>query len=363
MTLVFRNSSTIKLMKRNILYALILVLMGLSACKKDKDDNIVTAPQGDSVLLDFTYVLAKPNYRDIKDKAGALKDAIDALNANPGTTTLLAAQDAWRAVRIPWEQAEGYLFGPAEDYNYDPATDTWPVNTTELDSLLASNNPLQLADIELLQYSLKGYHPIEYVLFGVGGSRTPSELTARHLQYVVSLSQSLYNATSGLVDHWEIFAEQLTTAGNGSTRFSTRKDAFLAIVGAMQGICDEVANGKMKEPLDNHDSSLVESQYAHNATTDFQNNIIGIENAYFSRYNGVYGKSLHDMVQATQSSLDNVIQSQLTASIAALQVIDPNYGLAIFTQQGQIIAAQQTINDLKNSLGVLENFIHTNITD
>jgi uncharacterized iron-regulated protein len=105
----------------------------------------------------------------------------------------------------------------------------------------------------------------------------------------------------------------------------------------MQGICDEVANGKMKDPFDNHDSTLVESQYAHNATTDFMNNIIGIENAYFSRYNGVYGSSIHDMVHAIDASLDNSIQTQITAAIASLQVIDPNYGLAILTSRVKLL--------------------------
>jgi putative iron-regulated protein len=350
-------------MKNKILY-IALIFISLSACKKDKKDDPAPAPpSSDSVLVDFASVLAKPNYADIRNKAGLLNSAIVDLSANPNNSTLLAAQDAWVNVRVPWEQAEGYLFGPAEDYNYDPSTDTWPVNTTELDSLLNSNNPLELSDIDQLQYSLKGYHPIEYVLFGVGRSRRPSELTARHLKYVVSLSQSLYNTTSDLVTHWETFANHLTTAGIGSPRYSTRKDAFLAIVSAMQGICGEVANGKMEDPLVNHDSSLVESQYAHNATIDFQNNIIGIENAYFSRYNGVYGASIHDMVHGIDAALDNAIQAQITASISSLQAIDPNYGLAIFNQQGQIIAAQQTINDLEGRLIQLQNFIEVNITN
>ena len=352
------------IMKTKIFYFSILILASLSACKKDKkEDDTTPAPSSDSVLVDFANVLAKPNYADIRDKADLLNVAIVALNANPNTTTLAAAQLAWRNVRIPWEQAEGYLFGPAEDNNYDPETDTWPVNTTELDSLLNSNNPLDSADIEQLQYSLKGYHPIEYVLFGVGGTRIPSELTARHLKYVVSLSKSLYHATDKLSDEWEVFAEHLTTAGIGSPRYSTRKDAFLAIVGAMSGICDEVANGKMKEPFDNLDSTIVESQYAHNATTDFVNNITGIENAYFSRYNGVSGNSLHDMVNDINSALDNAIQVKITNAISSLQAIDPNYGLAIFNQQGQIITARQAINDLSSSLDDLNNFIETNITN
>lgn len=356
-------------MKKPLLYLFSILIVSVSSCKKDeKDPDPTPAPSGDAVLNDFANVLANPNYQDLQDKALALKNAIDHLSANPDATNLAAAQAAWRAVRIPWEQAEGYLFGPAEDFNYDPATDTWPVNTTELDSLLSSNNGLQLADIEALQYSLKGYHPIEYVLFGVGGSRQPSELTPRRLLYVVSLAQSLYNITSELRNSWDPnqsgnFTAQLTTAGVGSTRFTTRKDAFLTIVGAMGGICDEVANGKMQEPFAAQDSTLVESQYAHNATVDFKNNIIGIGNAYFSRYGGEEGNSIHDMVASIDASLDNAIQSQIAACISALENIDPNYGLAIYTQQGQIIAARQTINDLGNTLGLLENFIHTNITD
>jgi putative iron-regulated protein len=357
-------------MKKNTLYAFCILILAVSACKKEKDEDEVPAVPvtAEQVLIDFATVLAVPNYADVAAKAVLLNNAVTALNANPNTSNLQAAQAAWRAVRIPWEQSEAFLFGPAEDYNYDPATDTWPVNTAELDSLLASSNPLMLADIEGLQYSLRGYHPIEYVLFGVGGSRIPSELTQRNLQYVVSLSQDLVNTTTDLSDSWDEnipnnFTEQLITAGNGSVRYATRKDAFLALAGAMIGICEEVANGKMEEPLAAHDSTLVESQYAHNATIDFRNNMVGIENAYFSRYNSVYGKSLHNYVEERQSALDNAIKASITNAIAALDVLDPNYGLAIYTQQGQIIAAQQAINDLKDNLGLLENFIHANITE
>ena len=352
-------------MNKKIFLLIFALFISSISCKKENsnDPENETPVSNTEVLTDFANVLAKPNYADIKTRAGLLATAIDSLYANPNSANLNTAQQAWRSIRIPWEQAEGYLFGPAEDYNYDPATDTWPVNTAELDSLLASSNPLELADIEALQYSLKGYHPIEYILFGVGGSRTPSELTARNLKYVVSLSQSLYNSSASLVTHWDSFAVQLSTAGAGSTRYTTRKDAFLAIVGAMQGICDEVANGKMQTPLEQGDSSLVESQYAHNATIDFRNNIVGIENAYYGRYNGIYGKSIHNLVAATASSLDHSIEGQLTAAIAALDAIDPNYGYAIYYQQGQIIAAQQSINSLNDLLLLLENFIQTHITD
>ena len=130
----------------------------------------------------------------------------------------------------------------------------------------------------------------------------------------------------------------------------------------MAKICHEVAESKMKIPLEAHDSTLVESQYAHNATTDFTNNIIGIQNVYLCRYTST-GKSLHDMIVAKDISLDNAIQSQINAAINSFAFIDPDYGKAIFTQPGQIQNAMNAINTLHSTLNLLNNFIQTNIKD
>ena len=340
----------------------------ISGCnKKTKEPPVIIKVSEQDVLTDFAHVLVNPNYQDIQNKAQALFGAIQQLHSTPNDANLLQAQDAWRAVRVPWEQCEAFLFGPVEDFNYDPATDTWPVSTVELDSLLASSNPLTLNDINALPYSLKGYHPIEYILFGVGGSKTAAQLTPRQLQYILSLSESLYNSTTDLRNSWDVsqpgnFTEQLITAGNGSTHFSTRKDAFIAIVTAMASICNEVANGKMQDPLSAHDSTLVESQYAHNATEDFTNNIRGIRNAYFCQYH-ITGTSLHQLVASYDLSLDQSISSHIDAALAALAPINSNFGEAIFTQVGSIQQAQNAISTLEGSLNLLNNFIQTHIND
>jgi len=69
------------------------------------------------------------------------------------------------------------------------------------------------------------------------------------------------------------------------------------------------------------------------------------------------------MVHAVNAALDNQIQVHITSAIASLNNIDPNYGLAIFTQQSQINAARQAINDLSDQLDLLNNFIEQNITN
>jgi predicted lipoprotein len=251
--------------------------------------------------------------------------------------------------------------------------DTWPLDQVALDSLISSSNALSVSDIDALPDALKGFHAIEYMLFGNGGSRTASQLSARQLTYLQSLSVSLYNVTTALRNSWHPdhgnFTALLTTAGKGSTRFSTRKDAFLAITVAMSGICEEVANNKMETPLiggpaSSPDSSLSESRFSHNSTSDFTNNIKGVLNAYMTSYNGSSGQSLHTLVATTNISLDNKIRSQLNTAISSFSAINSNYEVAIYDQVVQIQNTQNAIRSVQSTIdNELTPFIQANIKD
>jgi len=358
-------------MKRiDVLLFVIGLTFLLASCSKKSD--VVSSddtPVNESLVLnDFAYTLANPNYQDIQAKAGILNLAVITLNTSTNDANLAAARTAWLNTRQAWEQCEGFLFGPVEDYNYDPTMDDWPVNKVDLDSLLASSNPLTVADIDALPTSLKGFHPIEYILFGVGGAKTAAQLTAREKQYIISLTQSLYNTTTALRNSWDpgltnSFTNELVNAGKGSTRYTSRKDAFIAIATSMAGICEEVADGKMQEPLAARDSTLEESQFSHNSTTDFKNNMIGVQNSYLCKY-AEDGHGLNEIVASLNISLDNKIQSQINTVINSFNEIDKNYGKAIYTQQVQIHNAQDAINTLKTLLeNDLINFIRTSIKD
>jgi putative iron-regulated protein len=359
-------------MKKITLSALLLSVFVFNGCKKDDDDDTTTpeasAVTTQQVLDDFAHVLANPNYVEIASRANTLNTAVQTFNTTSTDNNLLAARQAWKDLRQSWERCESFLFGPVEDFNYDPMMDTWPVNQVDLDSLLASSNGLTLADIDNLPESLKGFHPIEYIIFGVAGTKLAVDVTAREKQYLLSLTQSLANTTADLRNSWDVtqsgnFTNELVTAGSGSVRFNTRKDALIAIVTAMGGICDEVANGKMEDPLAAQDSTLEESQFAHNSTTDFQNNMIGVLNVYLGKYSND-GRGLNDLVAAKNLSLDNTLQSQMNAAVNAFNSINSNYGEAIYTQQVQIHAAQDAINALRSTIeNDLLNFIQANIND
>ncbi|MBS1684619.1 MAG: hypothetical protein JSS76_07695 [Bacteroidetes bacterium] len=324
----------------------------------------------ENVLRDFADVLVNPNYRDIQANALVLQQAAASLSAAPTNANLAAAQNAWRQTRAPWENCEAYLFGPVEDQSYDPTMDTWPLDRTQLDSLMASSNSLTPADIHALPDALKGFHATEYVLFGVGGQQRPATITPRQMTYLVSLTQSIADITTALRNSWDTtqpnnYTAEVKRAGNGSTTFLSKKAAIQAIVAAMARICEEVGTGKMQEPLGQNgqaDSTLDESSFSHNSTTDFANNIKGIKNAYFCTYNGVTGHSLHELVAAKNRSLDNQITNAIYDAAGSFNTINSNYEIAIYTQRPQIMAIQAKLATLQALLqDDLENWVIQNI--
>ena len=366
---------------KKLFLSVLLAATLFTGCNKHDNDNStgdfnITK---DAVISDFVNVVALPGYAELKVKANTLNTAITALNATTTDENLTAAKNAWKDLRVTWERCEGFLFGPIEDDNYDPQTDTWPVNFNDMDALLANNSQgLTVADVSTFPDALKGYHPIEYILWGEAGTRTAASLTAREKEYMVSLSTLLNTAAQNLNTSWDAgggnYANKFLTAGQpGNSTFTTKKAALLALVQGMVDICGEVGEGKMKEPFDLFQTNptlaaqSVESPFSANSVIDFRNNITGAFNVYLGKFNAD-GSGLEDLVKARNSALDVDLQQKFNAAIASFEAITLPYERAIATGPGsQRILCANTMNAI-NALSAeldteLRDFIITNITD
>ncbi|MFT3936925.1 MAG: imelysin family protein [Chitinophagaceae bacterium] len=349
-------------------FAIVAILL-VFACNKSSDNTAsVDFPTLEkTAITDFTNNIALAGYKDLDDAATNFSTTIQALNTSATDANLTAAKQSWKDMRKVWEQCEGFLFGPVEDNDYDPNMDTWPTDYVQLDSVMNSTNALEVSDVQNFTLSLRGYHPIEYILFGDHGSRTAASLTARQKKYMVSLVTDLKNTCHSLYLSWtsapDNFAQQVSTAGSGSTKYTKKQQIYLAIVDGMIDICDEVGSGKMKEPYDAKDPNIVESPYSGNSIADFQNNIIGLQNVYLGKYK-TSGTGLKDLVAAKNASLNNTIQSQITAAVNSFNNITVNYETAITTQRVQCQQTMTALETLKSTLeDQLKPFIVQYITD
>ncbi len=329
------------------LLLIIPVISITTSCKKSetKTADVDVEVLKTQVLSDISVKVCKESYEDMYTKSTNLLTDVNTFNTNPTDANLANCRTLWKDVRNTWEQSEAWLFGPIKADDIDPRIDTWPVNFQDLEGVLNNNQSLTVDYVNNLEDALKGFHPIEYLLWGSNGNKTANTFTDREKNYLVSLTQNLVNLSKSARDTWTNgYAIQLATAGKGSTEFSTQQAAFIQIADAMAGICEEVANSKIKEPFESQDPTKEESPFAKNSIIDFTNNINGVIDIYKGRFIND-GKGIEDLVRHYNLSLDAEIKSKHAAAIASLAAFNKPFGESL-AEASTVNNAMVKINDL-----------------
>lgn len=333
-------------------------LIIISGCNKAENNDITPTLSNQEIqtkiLTDFSNVVALPLYQDLDLKMNLFYSSCIALDTLTNQANLNAARQSWKNVRAVWEQSEAFLFGPVATDNIDPGSDTWPVDFNALDSLLATSNTFNQAYITTLGDELKGYHPAEYLLWGSNGSKMATDLTPRELAYLTALAADLHMKTTSLFASWHPlnannYSLEIINAGKPSSSYPSQKAALEEIVNAMIGICDEVANGKIAEPFNLVNPALEESPFSQNSLADFKNNMIGVRNVYYGKYQQD-GFGIHDFLNKNNLSLHNNVANQIENAVNSFNAITVPFGQAITAQPTQVNNVVAQINILKNTL-------------
>jgi putative iron-regulated protein len=340
-------------------------LVTTAACGGDDggdDTGDDTGFDDQEIIVGFADNVVVPTYEELADRTVALDTAVTALAATTNDTNLEAAKTAWSDMRQPWEQSEGFLFGPVSAEGWDPAMDSWPLNQTDLEAVLASGDELTQEYIRNLPETQKGFHTVEFLLWGADSQKTAAEITTRELEYMAALTEELVLITTDLETSWttgvggaQAYRTVFTTAGEeGNTAYPSRSSAAQEILGGMSGICDEVANGKIADPFDAMDPNLVESQYSFNSLLDFADNMRSVENAYNGDFplGGTTGRGLTDYVAAIDPALDTRFKAEIAAAISALGEIPTPFRDAIQNPADApaIEAAQEAIRTVQATI-------------
>ncbi|HEY7462248.1 MAG TPA: imelysin family protein [Gemmatimonadota bacterium] len=336
-------------------FALLIGAWVAAGCGDTGSEPVGPGPDFDAgpLLQNEASNVITATYRDLSREAGELLAAVQALQASPTAATLTAAQQAWRETRVPWERSEGFLFGPVSTQGLDPALDSWPVNVVDLDAVLASSSALTKSFIDGLEGTLKGFHTIEYLLFGESGAKTAADFTPREFEYLVATTESLKGATDALASAWAPeagnFAGDLSHAGESGSVFVSRQAAVQELLNGMITIADEVANGKINDPFSQADVTLEESRFSNNSKADFQDNIRSLRSIYTGDYTGA-GPGLDEIAADADPALDARLRAEIDAAIAAIGAIPGTFGTAIFDDPASVQAAQTSVRRVLQTL-------------
>ena len=335
-----------------------MLALGASCSDSNDDDpSDLTAKEQALKAAVEPYVTKTviPTYTGMADAAIKLYDkCLDirtkSLAGNLASTDVSEAGSYWKASRRYWELSEAWLYGPAADHNIDPHIDSWPLDKTAMDALLADIRAGKKWSIENHGgYGLLGFHSVEYMLFELsadGNSALTHSLnySKEELEYLVAVALDLRNQCVLLEQCWagtdgissakqsiladadlgynDRYGEMMLTAGQAGSRFKTYQEAAEELVQGCIDIVDEVGNTKIGRPhigSSEEDRNYIESPYSLNSIEDFQDNIRSVQNAYQGSDSG--DASVSDYVKSQDATLDANIRSAIASAITTIGLI------------------------------------------
>lgn len=344
--------------------SLLAVLLGSTAAFAVTPEDVVE-----------TYAdLAQAGYADSLTTAKALKQAVDALVADPSEATMTAARKAWTAARVPYQQTEAFRFGNPIVDDWEGRVNAWPLDEGLIDYVAESTPSAE--DNELAQLNIianrsltigaetvdatqitpaliqslheaggieanvaSGYHAIEFLLWGQdlngtgpgAGARPFTDYAQgadctggncdRRADYLVAATDLLIADLEEMQANW---------AEGGEARAAVTTDPQAGLRAMLTGMGSlsygELAGERMRlglmlnDPEEEHDCFSDQTHNSHYYDG------VGIRNVYLGRYTRVDGSevggaALADLVAAKDAGVDQALRAGLDASVAALDAI------------------------------------------
>jgi len=335
-----------------------ILLLGVTMLSCSDDDVSVTQSEDYSGNLNnIALNVVVENYDVLKSKGEAMADAASTVTIG-NQSALENARNAWKEMRIYWENSESTLYGPAGDegLGVDGNIDSWPIDLQFVSAVLNGNSAITTEFIALQDANAKGFHALEYLLWGIDGQKTANQLTAREIDYIKATANYLSQQTTSLFNAWNPsgnnFAANLTNAQNGV--YGSQNTALVQVVDGMAGIADEVGNGKMNDPMYANNGSFSledeESRFSNNSKSDFANNIRGIKYIYTGDYDGASGLGISEIVAAGNAQLDAEVRTKIDEAVSAIENIPGTFTDAIQNNRPAVENAIEKVNDLYDVL-------------
>jgi putative iron-regulated protein len=337
-------------------------LIWLSGCQSDFDnitEKRFPLDERQSEVLSGLANIENAITTNWATNTNALANAVNAFIATPSNSGLTDMQAKWKAARDPWESNESFGFGPVGNDGIDGNTDDWPVDINSLKNILVSSQTLDAAFVTSMVTNTKGFHAIEYLIFGAEGTKTVNDFSSREKQLLRLLTADLkiqadllkgqWNSTSGVN-----FYSDFKNAGKDGSTYPTASSALAEVLGSMIDIMTELPDSKIEIPLTAQNISYLESAFSDYSYYDYRNNIYGVYAAYVGKYGSVVApKSISDLVNDANPLVNQKVLTQFKLVLALYNAIQPaSMNQDIFTRQDQLRDLQSELRKLNQLLGV-----------
>jgi predicted lipoprotein len=347
-----------------------------------KDDNGCLYEDYDklSLLTNLADNYIIPSLDAYKNKIITLNIHIDSFIENPSISNLTLLRTNWEEALLNWQDIGFLDFGPSEYILLRKQTNTFPIDTTEL------NNFITLADWNLdyaSSYDSKGLQALDYLLFKPGHSEseliTYFQNNTNAKNYLKALADDLNNNINYVSDQWVTYREDFINDFEVTqSNFSTNSQGS-SISNIINALCLHyefyVRRGKVGLPLGVFNGfsqlelpELVECYYSGKSTQNLVRSINSLRkyvtgSSYLNNDNGLGLDDYMDFVNAEQNTqqLSSVIDNQFLTILDEVNNINGPLNEEIINNKSQITQTYQELQqlvpyikvDMTSALGVL----------
>jgi len=347
-----------------------------------KDDNGCLYEDYDklSLLTNLADNYIIPSLDAYKSKIITLNIHVDSFIENPNISNLTLLRTNWEEALLNWQDIGFLDFGPSEYILLRKQTNTFPIDTTEL------NNFITLADWNLdyaSSYDSKGLQALDYLLFKPGHSEseliTYFQNNTNAKNYLKAVAEDLNQNINYVTNQWVTYREDFINDFEVTqSNFSTNSQGS-SISNIINALCLHyefyVRRGKVGLPIGVFNGfsqlelpELVECYYSGKSTQNLVRSINSLRkyvtgSSYLNNDNGLGLDDYMDFVNAEQSmqQLSTVIDNQFLTILDEVNNINGPLSEEIINNKSQITQTYQELQqlvpyikvDMTSALGVL----------
>jgi putative iron-regulated protein len=283
--------------------------------------------------------LVQDSYAKAAQGTSALKNAVDALIANPTQETLAKARKAWVDARPAYLVTEAFRFydGPIEEV--EGQINAWPMNEAAIDYvegdakagiINASNDPITVGQLIKANQAddeanvTTGWHAVEFLLWGQDlnadgpGNRPVGDFIAgtpandRRRTYLGLVAAQLDTDVKGLMAAWAEGADYLA-----KFKALEPREALGRILNGMAVLAGfEFMSERLAVALDSGDQEDEHSCFSDTTHQDFVHDLAGIKSVWNGDGAGEERPGIDELVRG----IDKAAADKVDALLAAAEV-------------------------------------------
>jgi predicted lipoprotein len=320
--------------------------------------NTDAPPQDYGPLLEnLTTQVILPEYDDFTTEASDLVTSVQGLVGHPDADSLSEAQDHWRAARKAYRKLDALHFGPGYTLHITERIDVAPAEPDGIEALVSSEDAITDATISQAGGHEKGFLGLEYLLFADTSSDAKAQapaladddLAVRRRDLALAMAHEIEKSSFQLNDAWESggYRAQVTTAGKGSTEYTSQRAAVDDMVGGVAYALEIIVGIRLAPPLGRKsggtpDASLDPTLRSDSAVADMQATLSGIAAMYD-------GDGFSSVIRKKSEKLDDLVLANLGDVEAALSAIPAPFGAAVVNDTPLVKAAFDSGANLKTT--------------